>query len=521
MTDQPAAVETVDIETRLALREKLLERARVQARTDFYVFVKLMAPIIMPEFKDGRHIRVICEKLQKLEAREIKRLMIFLAPGSMKSRLASILFPAWCFGRKPTEQILAVSHSISLAEEFGGRTRDILKEPEYQLIFPETRMREDSQASGRWKTTRDGMYYAAGAGSSIAGFRGGIGIGDDLLSEKTAMSKLERQKLNAWWLPGFMTRMLPDAPVVLINTRWALDDVSGYCIEMAKDKPPEEQWEIVSIPAILDEEGATLLGLQPGDSYWPEMWPLRLLESTRSDMIRTEGRRFWSALYLQSPILDDGNIFKREHFQLWEREKPPSCDYILMSMDTAFSTKDSADFSAIQVWGIWHYEEHTEKGEPYWVPNMTLLSAQKGRWDFNELVEKAQTYYERYAPDAILIEKKASGQSLIQVLRRFGLPVLEYQPDKDKISRAYACQPILESGRLWVPQREWAQSVVDECLAFPLAEHDDQVDTLTQSVLWMRDGWRLLVPSDTDYLPEDEDKKPPPKRNYWRAVQPL
>lgn len=514
------APEPVNIEERLELRQKLLERARVQARTDFHVFVKLMAPIIMPEFRDGRHIRLICEKLQRLEAGEIKRLMIFLPPGSMKSRLASIFFPAWCFGRKPSQQILTVSHSISLAEEFGGRARDILKEPEYQLIFPETRIREDSQASGRWKTTRDGMYYGTGAGSSIAGFRGGIGIGDDLLSEKTAMSKLERHKINAWWLPGFMTRMLPDAPVVLINTRWALDDISGYNLDIAKEKPDDEQWEVISIPAILDEESAALLGLEPGDSYWPEMWSKKALESTKADMIRTNGNRFWQSLYQQKPVLDDGNIFKREYFQLWEREKPPACDYILMSMDTAFSTKESADFSAIQLWGIWHYEEYTDKGEPYWVPNMTLLSAQKGRWDFNELVEKAQTYHDRYSPDAILIEKKASGQSLIQVLRRFGLSVLEYQPDRDKTSRAFACQPILESGRIWVPKRDWAQSVVDECLSFPLAEHDDQVDCLTQSVLWMRDSFRLAVPHDTDYLPEDEDKKPRPFRNYWRAAMP-
>jgi predicted phage terminase large subunit-like protein len=503
---------------KVALRDKLLERAYALARDDFYTFVKVMAPIIMPEFRDGRHIKIICDALQRVESGECKRLMIFLAPGSMKSRLASIFFPAWCFGRKAHQQVLAVSHSITLAEEFGGRTRDILREPTYQQIFTSTKLREDSQASGKWKTTSDGMYYAAGAGSNIAGFRGGIGIGDDLLSEKTALSKLERQKINDWWLPGFMTRMLPGAPVVLINTRWAVDDISGYNLTLAKSNPKADQWEIISIPAILDEPAAKLLGLPVGGSYWPEFWPIEQLEITRANMIQSNGARHWSALYLQSPVLDDGNIFKRDNFKVWEREKPPLCDYILMSMDTAFSTKESADFSAIQVWGIWHYQDHTDKGEPFWVPNMTLLSAQKGHWDFNQLIEKAQTYNENYKPDAILIEKKASGQSLIQVLRRFGLPVLEYQPDKDKQSRAYACQPIFESGRIWIPKREWAWELVDECLQFPVGEHDDQVDALTQAILWMRASYHLVVPDDTDYLPEDEDKKPPPARNYWQIA---
>ncbi|HYF37782.1 MAG TPA: hypothetical protein VD994_20945, partial [Prosthecobacter sp.] len=423
----------------VALREKqelldrLKERARALARDDFYTFVKLMAPIIIPGFVDGRHIKLICDKLQALESGQLRtnRLMIFLGPGSMKSRIASILFPAWCFGRKAHQQVLQVSHSISLAEEFGGRTRDLLKEPEYQAVFPDTVMREDSQASGKWKTTADGMYYAAGAGSNIAGFRGGIGICDDLLSEKTAMSKLERQKINDWWVPGFISRMLPGAPVVLINTRWAVDDISGHLLKVAASDPKADQWEVISIPVILDEESAELLGLPVGSSYWPEFWPMERLETLKANALKSGGQRYWSALYLQKPVLDDGNIFKRQHFQEWERSKPPTCDYILMSMDTAFSTKDSADFSAIQIWGIWHYEDHTDKGEPFWVPNMTLLSALKGRWDFSELVEKAQTCNERYQPDAILIEKKASGQSLIQVLRRFGLSVLEYLPDRD------------------------------------------------------------------------------------------
>jgi predicted phage terminase large subunit-like protein len=511
--------EPVSLQERQKLLDRLRERARGLARDDFYTFVKLMAPIIIPEFRDGRHIRLICDKLTKVESGEIPRLMLFLPPGSMKSRLASILFPAWCIGRKPWQQILTASHSITLAEEFGGRTRDLLREPEYQAIFPETALRDDSQASGKWKTTRDGMYYGVGAGSNIAGFRGGIGIADDLLSEKTAMSKLERQKLNAWWLPGFMTRMLPGAPVVMINTRWAVDDISGYCLELARMKEGfGEKWEVISIPAILDEGAAALLDLPAGESYWPEFWPLEELRSKREDYRNGDGLRFWSALYLQSPVIEDGNIFKRGHFQYWERKDPPACDYVLMSMDTAFSTKDSADFSAIQVWGIWHYQDTTEKGEPFWVPNMTLLSAQKGRWDFNELVEKAQIYNETYQPDAILIEKKASGQSLIQVLRRFGLSVLEYLPDRDKQSRAFACQPILEAGRVWVPKgKEWAEALIEECLQFPVGEHDDQCDAMTQAILWMRDSYHLAVPQDWDYLPEDEDRKQK-VATYWKSI---
>jgi hypothetical protein len=273
-------------EDAVAFRKALIEAAMAKARTSFHAFVELMAPLVIPEdYKPGRHIELICWELQEIEAKRNDRLMLEMPPGSMKSKITSVLFPAWILGVHPNWQILAVSHSKELAEKFGRETKNLVETPEYQALFPDTRIRPDSRAAARWGTTAKGEYYCTGAGANIAGFRGNIILADDLLSEITAFSKIDREKIVAWWGPGLRSRLLPGGGMVLVNTRWHLADVSGSLKALAKSNPDADQWRNISIPAILDAKSADLLELEEGSSYWPELWSTESLLKTRENLV--------------------------------------------------------------------------------------------------------------------------------------------------------------------------------------------------------------------------------------------
>jgi predicted phage terminase large subunit-like protein len=515
--DNSSELEHSDIDLIL---DSLIEKARDR----FYIFVKLMATEILPEaFIDGRHIELICDELQDVmdsvqdPNREPRRLQLFMPPGSMKSKLASNLFPAWCLGKNPNWCFLAIGNSFEFSVDNLGRpTKDLIDSDQYKAIFPNTQLKKDVQAAGRWDTTRKGRFVAAGVGQHIAGRRGHITICDDVQSEQTEESS--RSKINRWYQKGLRTRLLPSGAEIIINTRWHLEDLSGYMEKIdAKTKRP---WDIISLPAILDQEGREILRrhtdpfdkYKVGTSFWPEFWPTKILLEKKETMTPNE----WNALYMQNPTSEEGTIIKRRDFKIWDEESPPPCSQIIVSMDTAYSAKETADYSAYSVWGVFRYETKDFEGNIIAQKGMILLSAGKGRWDFAELCSKCQEIDVDYSPSFFIIEDRASGQSLIQELRKRGLPIVPFMPEKDKVFRLHACTPFFQQGRVWVPQefhtdggipvptgrlRTWAEELVEEVISFPFAGHDDLTDTVSQAVLWLRDTYNI----DNDGYPTDPD----------------
>ena len=220
---------------------------------------------------------------------------------------------------------------------------------------------------------------------------------------------------------------------------------------------------------------------------------------------------------MQDPQPDAGGIIKKKWFQIWEDEEPPPCDFIIQTYDTAFSTKSTADNSVIQTWGIFpSMETDPTTGREHVEGNLILLSNMYGRYEYPELRRLAQDMYQDYKPDVCIVEKKASGQSLIQDMRRSKLPVLEYMPDRDKVSRVYAASPFLEAGKVWIPDTEWSQALFDESIQFPNAAHDDMVDCMTMAIIYMRDSWNLIHPDDVDIDDfEDASRHKQKKKGYW------
>lgn len=512
--------------------DKAMDKLIDKARDNFYTFVQLLAPYILPEeFVDGKHIELICGELQQVhesvanKRKKPKRLQLFLPPGSMKSKLASNLFPAWCMGKNPNWCFLAIGSDFEFAvDNFGRPTKDLIDLDQYKAVFPGTYLRKDVQGAGRWDTSEKGRFVARGAGQNIAGRRAHISICDDVMTEQT--TDTERKKINNWYQKGLRTRLLPRGAEIIINTRWHLEDLSGYTVNL--DKDTKRPWKIIKIPAILDKEGSDYLKQGDmetskyaiGTSFWPELWPTAGFLEKKETFLPSE----WNALYMQSPTAEEGNIVRRAHFKLWKESTPPPCKYIIASMDTAFSTSETADFSAYTVWGIFENWTKDFEGNDVKTNCMILLSSEKGRWEFSELCAKAKEVQNKYNCDFFIIEKKASGQSLIQEMRKIGLPIVDYTPERDKMFRLHASTPYFQSGRVWIPEdKQWAQEVVEEVITFPSSPHDDLTDTVSQAVLWLKDTFNLDNDS-TQYKvmsEEDESERRWNKMNrksYWSSA---
>ena len=504
----------------------LLKEIIPKARDNFYLFVQLMAPYILPEeFKDGRHLEIICNELQAV-AESVEnpkktpiRLQLFLPPGSMKSKLSSNLFPAWCLGRNPQWSFLAVGTDETFAiDNFGRPTKEIIDLPQYRAIFPTTYLKRDVQSAGRWDTTKKGRFIARGAGQHLAGRRAHISICDDVISEQT--SPTDMKKINNWYQKGLRTRLLPSGAEIIINTRWAMEDLSGYMLKIdAKSKRP---WRVVSLPALLTEEASKILRKKgdppelyaPGTSFWPELWPTEVFLEKKDTMPPNE----WNALYMQTPMADEGEIIKKADWQIWHDDTPPKCETIIVSMDTAFSTKETADFSAYTVWGVFTNIEEDTQGTPIATKCLILLAYDKGRWEFGDLIQRAREVNEMYSPDFFIVEEKGSGISMLQELSKWGLPLTPYSPEGDKRKRMHLASVYFRQKRIFVPNKDWVKDVVDEVVTFPKAPHDDVADTVAQAILWVRDFSYI---KNNPYDEDDEDnsyRQVGHANTYWGAL---
>lgn len=502
------------VEEKQKLLRQLQYKTDAGSQDNYLQYIQYMDPL----FCQGPHHEIIAEKLEAVERGDITRLMIFMPPRSSKSYMTSNWFPTWFFGRHPRAQILHVTYTIDLAEEWGRFARNVLTSPEYQRVFPDITVSSDSRSAIRWDTNKGGRYRAAGITGGIAGKGASLAIIDDPLNEQDAYSKAAREHVKRWYPGGLRSRLMPGGRIILTSTRWHEDDLPGWLLAEAEANPKKEQWEVLNIPALLDKKSSVLLDLPEGTTYWPPHqnppdgaeligWSTDYLLQTREDTPPDQ----WQALYMQNPTAEGGNIIKTEYWQRWQGTEPPGCDYIFMSLDTAFSQKETANYSAITTWGIFHHvDPETEER----IANLILLGAKKGRWDFPQLKQEFLETYEFHRPDNALIEKKASGQSLIQELVKSGFPVIPYQPDKDKEARAHACTPMFWSERVWAPRKRWAEDVIMECASFPSGRHDDYVDCVTQAVLWVRENILVIQP-DEPWHDEDEDFKVKRRRKFY------
>ena len=347
----PLGTELETQKLKLELRLKQLERVEA-CHDEFIPFVKSM----WPEFIAGRHHCIIAEKLEQIARGEIKRLIINMPPRHTKSEFASYLFPAWMIGKKPEMKIIQATHTTELAVNFGRKVKNLLETEEYQEIFEDCELSVDSKASGRWDTKSGGMYYAVGVGSNLAGRGGDLIVIDDPHSEQTAMSASGFENAWEWYTAGPRQRLQPGGSIVLVQTRWSEKDMTGNLIRQMTKDSMADQWEVVELPAILPS----------GEPTWPEFWKREELEQVKASVPAYQ----WNAQYQQDPTAEELSILKREWWKVWEKDEVPNLQYVIQSYDTAFSKRETADFSAITTCGVFYPMEIGGQ------PNLILLDAQ-------------------------------------------------------------------------------------------------------------------------------------------------
>ena len=449
----------------------------------------------MPEYQTPAHINLLAHKLEEVERGNIKRLAIFMPPRHGKSQLTSQFFPAWYLGRNPSKFVIATTYAQDLADDFGRSVRNQIQDEDYNRIFNDCTLSKDSSSVRRFHTTGSGVYYAVGAGGAITG-RGAhlLLIDDPIKGREDADSDAMRSNLIDWYRSTAYSRLMPGGSIILIQTRWHEDDLAGWILRETSHEP----WEVVELPAVLDEKASKILKRPKGQALWPEAYDKKRLEEIK----KTAGSREWNSLYMQRPSAEEGNILKRYWWKEWTEDNPPECNYILQSWDTAYTVKSTSDYSAVTTWGIF---EHNG------IQNAILLSARRERWEFPELKSEAIKLYNEFRPDVVLIEAKASGWSLIQELQRAGIPITPFNPKKaDKKTRAHSVTPLFESGRVWYPSSKyWAEDVINQCAQFPSSNYDDLVDSTTQALMRLRQGLFVEHPQDIPLEPSA------PTGSYW------
>ena len=465
---------------RLELRLQLIQ-AQELASSDFLSFCRY----VWPEMIVGEHHRRIAKALDRVASGECKRLMIAMPPRHGKSQMGSYLFPAYLMGKRPEAKLIVGSHTAELAQRFGRMIRNLVDDPRYTDLFPNTKLSADSKAAGRWNTSSGGEAFFIGKGGAMTGRGGDVIILDDILDEQDALSETAMEATWEWFTSGPRQRLQPKGSIVIINTRWKTDDLSGRLLKQ-QSQLKADQWELLEFPAILPS----------GAPLWPEYWSVDELEKVKLSI----GMSKWNAQWQQQPTADEGAVLKREWWRKWRGSRPPNCEYLIQSYDTAYSKKETADFSVITTWGV--FRPSLDDG-----PNLILLGVKKGRWDFPELKRIAKAEYVYWNPDNVLIEAKATGLPLHHEFRKMGIPVTLFSPggrkqNQDKLSRANAVAPLLESGMIWYPEEEiWADELVEECAAFPHGAHDDQVDSTIMAWTRFRQGNFISLHDDDD---EDE-----------------
>jgi len=470
---------------RLDLRDK--------AQEDFMSYVHH----VYDNFIEGTHHRIIAEKLERIASGDLKRLIVNMPPRHSKSEFASYLMPSWFLGRNPKLKIIQATMNTELAVRFGRKVRDLIADPIYAEIFPDTDLKQDSQAAGRWETSAGGEYFAAGVGAAMTGRGADLLIIDDPHSEQDALSSSAYDTAYEWYTSGPRQRLQPGGTIIIVQTRWSKKDLTGRLLGAQARDLMADQWEVVEFPAILPS----------GEPLWHEFWKKEELLKVKASL--SVGK--WNAQWQQNPTSEEVAMVKRDWWQLWEREDTPRLDYIIQSYDTAYSKKETADYSAITTWGVCQRKENG-------VQHLILLDAKKGRWNFPELKEIAVDQNEYWEPDMMLIEAKASGASLADELRMLNLPVTTFSPGRrkggggmDKTTRMHMVSPVFESGKVWYPDEKFADEVIEEVASFPNGDHDDYCDSMTMALLRFRQGGFISLQGED----EPEDWFPRGAREYY------
>ena len=512
----------------------------------------------------GWHIDAMAEHLEAVGEGEITRLLINIPPGMMKSLLVSVFWPSWLWTKNPSLRFLCASHSQDLAIRDSAKMRRLIQSEWYLRRWPNVKLTGDQNAKTKFETVQGGFRQAIAAGS-ITGARADHVIIDDPHSVESAASEAMRATTAEWFLEAVPTRLNNpiSSSIVVIMQRLHEEDVSGLIVDK------QLGYEHLMLPMEFDSarKCETSIGFsdprtEEGELLFPERFPRDVVERDK----RVMGPYASAGQFDQRPTPRGGGIIKREWWGLWDDDEAvsqgvnsgasyPAFDFVLASVDTAYSEKQEADFSALTVWGVWsrggsvaktilnHKGTRTElisdqdalpcamlmyawqKKLPIHGPDVLRLNGEdeatyrkraQQSWGLCEWIADS---CRRYRVDKLLIEAKASGISVAQEIKRlyrtedWGVELIN-PGSLDKVSRVYAVQPIFSNNQVFAPERSWSDAVITQFESFPKGKHDDMVDAAVQGLKWMRE--RGLLSRSEDIAATIAEKT-----TYRRPVRPV
>jgi predicted phage terminase large subunit-like protein len=447
-----------------------------------------------PSWRTAEHHRRICAALERVERGEIKRLLIEAPPRHSKSELASRRFPAWYMGRHPGNQIITASYNDLLGTDIGRDVRNIVGSTDYRNVFADVALAEDSAAAGRWHTNKGGSYLATGVGGTMTGYGAHLAIIDDPIKNREE-SDSERHRDNVWhWYTSTLyTRLMPGGAIVLMMTRWHEDDLAARV-------QASEHWEIVHLPAItVDDFGAE-------HALWPEWYPLERLHETRKVL----PPRDWQALYQQEPRTELGTFIKREWFRerwswctidkckLAHAHAPPMNLYICsdFAITEAQEGKDP-DYTEHGVFGVGADDK------------IYVMDWWSGQTTTDVWVDELLRLIKQWKPICWFGEGGVVGKSMQPIIdkmmreRRIYCRTERLAPIHDKATRARSFQGRAHAGMVVFPSTPWAERVINQCVAFPGAAHDDAFDVMAWMGLAVDEAIEAIAPKPKSDKPRD------------------
>lgn len=443
-------------------------------RSDLKVFLRHSFGYIFPTspFMDNWHLDAIVYALMQAVVGNTPRLIVNLPPRYLKSFIASVVLPAFLLGRDPSAKIICVSYSDDLAKTLSLSFRRIVESSWYRSIFPNVQFIKSTE--GEMVTDQGGGRYATSVGGTLTGRGGDIIILDDPIKPEDARSDKTRDSVNEWFRNTLLSRLDDKARSILIIVmqRIHVNDLTGF-VEAGGGFTKLSFAAIATKDEIINTgEGETYERLE-GEALHPERESVKTLEMIRDQM----GSFNFASQYQQRPETPEGSLFKRKWLKFISAPPAFRADGMFtVSIDSALSTSETADYSAISV-------IYSDASGHY------VLEARRGRWDYETLKAIALRYSEKNGRNLnFIVEAAGNGFSLINALRRAAMRCFDYPPDKDKMTRACYAVPIVECGRVFIVNVEgrngWVEPYVNELVSFPHGRFDDQVDSLVQYLPW-------------------------------------
>lgn len=470
-----ASKPTAAVIDRLA-REKVRaaqDEMRSRARKSYYEYVQYTNRGV---FKKCKFHEVLCNEVQRFieepGSPSYDILMVLAPPQHGKSFQITETLPSWLLGRNPEASIMEISFSQEFAQRFGRANRSKIMEFGKDLFDIEISDENASVTDFSIKGHRGSMVSKSV--TTIVGRPSLYTIVDDpVASQAMADSVVEQDKLFQEWYSSIKSRLAARAKIIIIMTPWSLNDFHNRILENEKNV------RVLRFPCECEDPETDLLGRKLGEPLAPELGKdEKWLAETKASFKSEYGARSWAALYQGHPTTAEGNMFKRD---LWKfTNELPVMPVTVVSVDAAFKDGKKNDFVAVQLWG--------KRNAMFY-----LISKDKRRMDFTETINAVLSMRQRCKgivgrwPDCVLIEDKANGSAVIQVLRERVEGVIPITPKESKEARAQSVLPLFEAGQVTV----WnncvgASDLIEEAAAFPGAAHDDDVDCMTQALNRMR-----------------------------------